>query len=1385
MVICTIENLVFQCEIKKEINENKCEQLVYSFGHQEDGNTCCIIFYGWKPHLDIDLTELNKKINEPIGDVFIDLVETINEVINEQKPKEKQYRIIDHLEVIEGIPFVGYHTRKHTFGRVWLKNHKDINQVRKICNEMDINIYEAHLSPDIIFMTDLGLRTMIFVHFNALISDHRKTKCKHEYYIDCKVLSPNEFASETKDGLRNGNLRVYWGTSPFVNCEEGGSKTESFSENGKILIDKWITQMTFQEYNDKLFLDIDRLQRIIEKYNLNPGRGIRENTQFQTQMMTQISQMNINKIFEKEIYDWNEEIEFDSFNEEVEVTQELINKNEKFSSLQINEKEKEEITFKQSSEDDSKMECEEQDKTNGFGDLEIELDGSIQFHQSLDESIDSSERMEIEEGEDENQTSGIELLSQISCTNFQIQRNNNKIFTQTLQNKGHNFFDENKSIEESVQQGNKTLQINLLEKNNRLINQEVLFEENKPKSSDTLEINYKTNENVIVFDSPPSLFEIQQEIKYHKINIYHEGIIIPKINEINESTYPIHCICTIPPPSFMDVIQSLKTQNNDNEYIVNQEKKLNDPYSYFMINRINNPLISKNSCIISIQLLFHRIDESTGKYQNSKHDSVEGIIVYQSFRNKTLFYLIHTDLEAIKYLHNIYKTLKTIDIICHNELSLFNSLIKIINDEDADMIIAEDCSFTIQFINERYKLYKQGSFNDKINRLQNGKGIKGRLVLDMWHIYKECSKFSNYETDYIAKQVFNVSLPNVNYLCYNAPEQLLNSFLRFHCCLLLLDYFGYINRIREFAQFHSCPLKGEIERGSQYKVECYLKRVSKSEFKLFSPSDNQLNSSRATDCVALVMEPQSGFHSNPVIVLDFLSMYPTTAIAYNICYSTCLGYVDDINIERKIGPMTYSFEKENLHTLKGNIHVVANGIMFVDACVRKGILPIMLEEMLSTRQHIKERMKMFTKGSEAYKKCFLQQLALKLLCNVVYGYTGAGLSGRMPCNEIADAIVETARQTLEKAINFAERKFGGKVIYSDTDSLFVEMEGKTIEESFEVGKQLCEEFNKTIPPPMKLQLEKVYWPLVTVTKKRYFGMKYEKCETKPTLEAKGLEAVRKDSCEVVRGMMASVMKYLLNKDIEGMKQYLEINWEMIQKGEGFIDDFVISRPYRRHYAEGRKPPIGTKVVLKERERDNTFYFQYGQRVKYVVVRTSSGKLCDSAVSPQFAASEQMIIDSDYYINKQINNALQRILLPCGIDINKWYNTSLTTILFEGRKDKKVRLEDYYLIHKCIRCNKKIIGESYLCKTCSYDKRIVIAECQLHIKEMEQRLIDMKKRCLYCQLQYPFECISTQCPISFKLIKEESEYRNFLKDVMKNNETTIISDYEIEQDGMVI
>ena len=43
-----------------------------------------------------------------------------------------------------------------------------------------------------------------------------------------------------------------------------------------------------------------------------------------------------------------------------------------------------------------------------------------------------------------------------------------------------------------------------------------------------------------------------------------------------------------------------------------------------------------------------------------------------------------------------------------------------------------------------------------------------------------------------------------------------------------------------------------------------------------------------------------------------------------------------------------------------------------------------------------------------------RQLGLNLIANVTYGYTSASFSGRMPCADVADAIVQTGRDTLER-----------------------------------------------------------------------------------------------------------------------------------------------------------------------------------------------------------------------------------------------------------------------------------------------------------------------------------------------------------------------------------
>lgn len=501
-----------------------------------------------------------------------------------------------------------------------------------------------------------------------------------------------------------------------------------------------------------------------------------------------------------------------------------------------------------------------------------------------------------------------------------------------------------------------------------------------------------------------------------------------------------------------------------------------------------------------------------------------------------------------------------------------------------------------------------------------------------------------------------------------------------------------ITRASQFIRIYGIDFESNLTRGTQYRVEGILERVTHSKgYLLLSASSQQRMSQSPPLFTPIVIEPPKNIFFNPVIVLDFQSLYPSIMIAYNLCYSTCLGKLEIEQVQsnkrdKKFGVSRYntnlynalkddylnsneykdlnkSEEEKFLNFLMNNCLVTPNQICFVKKNIREGILPIVLKELLLTRIMVKKSMKLYPPESTTYKRLHNRQLGIKLLANVIYGYTSAGFSGRMPNNDIGDSIVSLGKTIVLSATKIIESnpKWNAKVIYGDTDSLFISITNASIKEAIEIGKEMADIITRKNPEPMKLQFEKVYCPLVFNSKKHYAGYKWESKEQidkkEINLDTKGIENVRRDTCDAIAKMIEKIIKILFQKkDLTLLKNYLYSSFDKIISGRVIFKDFIFSKKVKFGTYRRDNPPPSAVVAFNLYLKDKSYFASFGERVPYLVYNNPLGEktLINSVISPyEFFSNFSYSINSDYYI-EVILRVVNRFLECLGVDVYEWY-----------------------------------------------------------------------------------------------------------------------------------
>ena len=112
--------------------------------------------------------------------------------------------------------------------------------------------------------------------------------------------------------------------------------------------------------------------------------------------------------------------------------------------------------------------------------------------------------------------------------------------------------------------------------------------------------------------------------------------------------------------------------------------------------------------------------------------------------------------------------------------------------------------------------------------------------------------------------------------------------------------------------------------------------------------------------------------------------------------------------------------------------------------------------------------------------------------------------------------------------------------------MFVELPGRSKEEAFRIGNVIAQEITAKSPADVLLKFEKVYYPCVLVTKKRYVGSSFETVAQPPHLDAKGIEMVRRDQCPAAMKMQEKALRLLFEtRDGSCVKKYLLSQWEKV------------------------------------------------------------------------------------------------------------------------------------------------------------------------------------------------------------------------------------------------
>ena len=403
-------------------------------------------------------------------------------------------------------------------------------------------------------------------------------------------------------------------------------------------------------------------------------------------------------------------------------------------------------------------------------------------------------------------------------------------------------------------------------------------------------------------------------------------------------------------------------------------------------------------------------------------------------------------------------------------------------------------------------------------------------------------------------------------------------------------------------------------------VESYIFTQAKeyNELAPNKPGYNEASKRRAqTFEGAFVFEPTPGLY-NGVVIFDFRSLYPSIITSHNISPSS----------------------------LRCNCcHDLIPGQKDWFCQKKKGFLSAVLEDIIMRRMRVNQIIKTSPEKNQLLEA---RSNALKLLANAFYGYLGFA-PARWYSFESARSVTALGRYHINEVIKSSAAS-GFTVLYSDTDSLFIQLKDKTKEDAL----KFVDAVNAQLPGLMELEYQGFYPAALFVSVKAgAFGAKkkYALLDEKGTVKITGFEAIRRNWSIIAKEVQQTVLGIILKeKDNEKALQFVKDMVAQLRSRTIPVDKVVISTQLQKPI--GAYGNVGPHVAVAQRMIERGINVVPGSIISYVIT-SGKGPLRDNARLPDEVENNEY--DAEYYVNNQILPSIGRIFNVLGIDVEEIVN----------------------------------------------------------------------------------------------------------------------------------